>query len=101
MNNSEICSNQNNNIINSLCSCFFSLDPKQYALLSSLLGLLLIENLSLDQQNSLGNFIVSLGSAILTSAAQGQFIEANRNNQIQQKIEILKGEIHKLEQSQI
>lgn len=52
----------------------FSLPPKQYALLSSILGIQFVDKLDLDQQNSLGNFFVSLGSSLLAAAAQGQLI---------------------------
>jgi len=79
---------------------FLSLPPKQFALLSSLLGLILIDNLDLEQQNSLGNFIVNIGQFILTTAAQGQALEnGNQNNdQIRRKIEMLKKQIIELEQ---
>ena len=56
-------------------SWFFSLPPKQFALLSSLIGILLTDNLNPDQQNALGNFIVNIGQVILTSAAQGQLLQ--------------------------
>jgi len=49
---------------------FFSLPPKQFALLSALIGIILIDGLDSDQQNSLGNFLVSVGQVILVSAAQ-------------------------------
>ena len=68
-----------NDKLNPLAECFFGLPAKQYALLSSLVGIMLIEDLDLNQQNSLGNFFVSLGSTILTAAAQGQLIESNSN----------------------
>jgi hypothetical protein len=61
-----------NNSKGSLSSCFFSLSPKQFSLLSSIIGIFLIDNLDIDQQNSLGNFIVNIGQAILTSASQEQ-----------------------------
>lgn len=62
--------------ISPLLECFFSFPPKQLALLSSLLALELIENLDLNQQNSIGNFLVSMGSFILAAASQGQVIES-------------------------
>lgn len=80
-------------------SCFFSLCPKQFAILASFLGILLIDDLDIDQQNSLGNFIVSVGQSILTAAAQGQIVESDnkKNQQIRQQIEILKQQINELE----
>jgi len=78
---------------------FFSLPPKQYALLSALFGLLLIDGLDAAEQNSLGNFIVNVGSTILTAAAQSQLIESNdkKNEHIRQQIEMLKKQIYELE----
>ncbi|HEX9059558.1 MAG TPA: hypothetical protein VF941_05225, partial [Clostridia bacterium] len=63
------------NVGNPLMSCFFSLPPKQFSLLSSVLGILMIDNLTPTQQNSLGNFIVGIGQMILTSAAQSEMVK--------------------------
>lgn len=81
-------------------SCFFSLPPEQFSLLSSLIGILIINNLDLNQQNSLGNFIVGVGQAILTAAAQGQTLQSSnaQNQQIQRQIKALKKQICMLEQ---
>lgn len=86
-------------------ACFFSLPPKQFALASSLVGILIIDNLDLNQQNSLGNFIVNIGQAVLTAAAQGQSLQSNssqkdnsQNNHIRQQFEILKKQMCALEQ---
>lgn len=97
------CNSMNNNYgENLLAKCFFSLPPKQFSLLSSLIGILLIDNLDLDQQNSLGNFIVNVGQAILVSAAQAQMLQNNnsqnsQNDYIRQQIRILKQQIDMLE----
>lgn len=86
--------------VNPLAESFFSLQPKQFSILSSLLGILLIDDLDLNQQNSLGNFIVNVGQAILTAAAQGQSVQGNnsQDNRIRQQIETLKRQICSLEQ---
>ncbi len=97
------CDNQCNSVKNSceniFAKCFFSLPPKQFSLLSSLIGILLIDNLDLDQQNALGNFIVNVGQAILTSAAQAQTLQNNnsQNDYIRKQIQILKQQIDMLE----
>lgn len=95
------CNNPCNNssYVNPLTQSFFSLQPKQFSLISSLLGILLIDNLDLNQQNSLGNFIVNVGQAILTAAAQGQALQSNssQDDRIRQKIEMLKQQICDLE----
>lgn len=62
----------NNNTYRSIVSCIISLPPKQYTLLSSLIGILLIENLDPIEQISLGKFINNIGQTIITSAAQEQ-----------------------------
>lgn len=104
--NGRDCGEPSNNLcndtnkVNPLASCFFSLPPKQFSLLSSLFGILLIDNLDLNQQNSLGNFIVGVGQAILTAAAQGQLLQSNssQNDHIRQQIQLLKKQICTLEQ---
>jgi len=89
----------NNGYASPLKESFFSIPPRQYALLSTLLGILLIGNLDLNQQNSLGNFIVNVGQAILTAAAQGQALQNNssQDDRIRKKIEMLKKQIGDLE----
>ncbi len=72
----EKISNSNKYINNDMMSCFFSLPPKQFALLSSVIGVLLIDDLNSNQLNSLGNFIVNIGQTILTAAAQASTLES-------------------------
>jgi hypothetical protein len=84
----------------SLASCLYSLSPKQLSLLSSLIGILLIDNLDVNQQNSLGNFIVGVGQILLISAAQEQLLESQSSSQtddINQQIQMLKDQIYALE----
>jgi len=69
-------------------------------LLASLLGILLIDNLDLDQQNALGNFIVGIGQSILTAAAQGQSLQngdQQNDDHIRQQVQLLKKQICELE----
>lgn len=88
-----------NNILNPLASCFFSLPPIQFSLLSTLVGILLIDNLDTNQQNSLGNFIVGVGQTILTAAAQGILLKSNSHDEnIRQQIKMLKKQLCELEQ---
>lgn len=97
-NNSGLCSH--NNTADNPVSGFFSLPPVQFTMLSVLLGIILIENLDLDQQNTLGNFIVNVGQVILTAAAQGQTLQSagQEKDQVRQQIQILKKQISALEQ---
>lgn len=62
--------NINNNTYKTIVSCIISLPPKQYILLSSLIGILLIDNLDAKEQLILGKFINNIGQTIITSAAQ-------------------------------
>jgi len=83
------------NNINPTESCLLSLPPKQFALLSAILGSLLIDDLNIDQQNALGNFIVGIGQTILISAAQEQSLKNNnsQNDQVLDDIADLKNQI--------
>lgn len=76
-------------------SCLLSLPPKQFAALSTLLGILLIDDLSVDQQSALGNFLLSVGQTILTASAQEQSLQSciSQNDQVQEDIEDLKKQI--------
>lgn len=84
MDRKDICSPDNNpdkkENANSIASLFFSLPPKQFTLLSTLLGIQMTENLNIDQQNTLGNFLVGVGTAILTSAGQSELIKEQNND---------------------
>lgn len=63
---------ENCNTYRSIVSYIISLPPKQYTLLSSMLGILLVENLDPKEQISLGKFINNIGQTIITSATQEQ-----------------------------
>lgn len=49
-----------------------SLPPKQFILLSTLIGILLIDDIESKDQFILGKFINNIGQTILTAAAQEQ-----------------------------
>lgn len=59
---------------------FNSLSPEELAVISLVIAVLMSENQDADKLNVLGNFIVSVGSLILTWAAQMQS-QSNSNNQ--------------------
>ena len=73
-------------------SCLLSLPPKQFAVLSTILGLALLDDLSIDQQSALGNFFLSVGQTILTASAQEQSLKScnSQNDQVHDDIEDLK-----------
>jgi len=47
-----------------------TLPPDQFTLLATLLGILIAQNLSVDLQNTLGNFLQTVGQIIVTIAGQ-------------------------------
>lgn len=61
-----------NSTYKALVSYITSLPPKQFILLSSLIGILLIDNIDAKEQIILGKFINNIGQTILTAAAQEQ-----------------------------
>lgn len=73
-NTSETVSENNvsSNTYKALVSCITSLPPKQFILLSSLIGILLIDSIEAKDQIILGKFINNIGQTILTAAAQEQ-----------------------------
>jgi hypothetical protein len=75
----------------------FSLSACKFSLLASLLGILLIDNLNLDQQNSLGNFLENVGQNLLTAAAQGEIVQERQQAEIRRQIQSLKKQIAALE----
>lgn len=77
----------------------FSLPPKTLTLVSILLGFMLIDDLTPNEQYSLGNFIMLTGQVIETSAAQGQLLLSKSESMIgtNNDIEILKRKIEELE----
>ena len=88
---------KNMNKISCVSSCLLSLPPKQFAVLATAFGLLLQDDLSIDQQNALGNFFLSVGQTMLTAAAQEQALQncssQNNNDQVHEDIEDLKKQI--------
>lgn len=60
------------NTYKALVSCITSLPPKQFVLLSTLIGVFLIDNIDPKDQLILGKFINNIGQTIFTAAAQEQ-----------------------------
>jgi transcription termination factor Rho len=61
-----------NTTYKALISCITTLPPKQFVLLSTLIGILLIDDIDPKDQIILGKFINNIGQTILTAAAQEQ-----------------------------
>lgn len=73
---------------NSFSSWLFSLNSYEFTFIASLAGFAIAPSLTLNEQNSLGNFFELLGQVILTINAQGSTLE--------QEILKLKDEVIKL-----
>ena len=68
-----------NNDYKSLADFLFSFTGNEFAIISSIIGFVISQNLDIDEVNSLGNFFENIGQFMLAKAAQDQVI-TNRNN---------------------
>ncbi|HAS91428.1 MAG TPA: hypothetical protein DCS12_04020 [Clostridiales bacterium] len=68
----KIIENKTNTTYKALISCITTLPPKQFVLLSTLIGILLIDDIDPKEQIILGKFINNIGQTIITAAAQEQ-----------------------------
>ncbi len=57
-----------------------NIHPTTYNLLAIAVGIVLVGDLSADEQNSLGNWFLLLGQYLATNAAQQQLIEGRIEN---------------------
>ncbi len=68
--NCDIINNTENSTYKTIISYITTLPSKQFTLLSSLIGILLIDNIDTREQLILGKFINNIGQTIITAAAQ-------------------------------
>ena len=87
-------------------------NPQTYSFIATAIGYICTINYNIDEQNSIGNWLILVGQFILTNAAQQQLIESRKNknnkninnynnidllidalNKIQQELNNLKGKI--------
>ncbi len=68
----KISEDKTNTTYKALISCITTLPPKQFVLLSTLIGILLIDDIDPKEQIILGKFINNIGQTIITAAAQEQ-----------------------------
>ena len=71
-----------NNDYKSLADFLFSFTGNEFAIISSIIGFVISQNLDIDEVNSLGNFFENIGQFMLAKAAQDQVIynRDRRNN---------------------
>lgn len=90
-----------------LACWIYSLNGYEFTLVSTLVAFLIAPPLSINEQNSLGNFFEQMGQTLLTIAAQNQTIKhkarqiSNMNNKtnpddLLKEIEKIKEELYQL-----
>lgn len=73
------------------------MNPYELSSIATILGFLIAPTLTVDEQNSLGNFLELTAQVILTINAQETTLEANNdNNDSDKEVDSLKKEIAKL-----
>lgn len=75
----------------------FSLNPYEFSMIAVLMGVIISPTLTINQQNSLGNFLELLGQVILTINAQATTLgQSSRLHNLEIEINKLKEEIVRL-----
>lgn len=79
----------------------FNIPPDEFALVAALLGVGIANKLDANEQNSIGNFLESVGQTILTISAQEQLQKAlideqKHNEQLKIQIEIMEKQMELL-----
>lgn len=76
---------------------FFSLPPELMTALGTVLGFATLGDLTADQQNSLGNFLILIGQILETNSSQKQLLEdlaaARAMEQLRQEVQRLKEQL--------
>ena len=84
-----------------LASWIYSLNGYEFTLVATLIAFLISPSMSINEQNSLGNFFEQLGQTLLTIAAQNQTIK-HKTRQISKMkdndINDIEAEIHKIKE---
>lgn len=72
-----------------MASIFQNISPKTYTISAFVVANILIEDLSIDEQNTLGNWLDLVAQTIITNAGQEELIENSKsNNDDQENIQI-------------
>lgn len=84
----------------------FSLSGFEYGVIGALLGLLISTKLTINQQNSIGNFLELVGQTLLAIASQDYNRMSNNNSQtinqdILKRLHILEEELNKIKRANI
>ena len=83
---------------NAFVDLLLSLNEYELTTLGFALGMLLAPNITINQQNSLGNFFELIGQTLLTINAQAVNLQPNAPSRLQlnEKIKYLENELNKL-----
>ena len=66
---------------------FFDLPPRTITLIAILLGFLMIDDLTSDEQDTLGNFLQLIGQTLETNSAQAQLLDDRKQDQKMKEME--------------
>lgn len=55
-------------------SWFTDINPDELALLATVLGIIIADDRDIEEQNTIGNFIIAVGATILAISSQKQFL---------------------------
>lgn len=69
-----------NNDYKGLADYLFSFNGNEFAIIASIIGYIISQNLSIDEVNSLGNFFECVGQFMLSKSAQDQVIVNRKRN---------------------
>lgn len=79
----------------------FNVGPEELALLSAIIGVGISEKLGDEGQNVVGNFLVSVGSIILTVSAQNEALEKcnkkSKDKELMDRIQALENQLSNIE----
>ncbi len=77
---------------------FLSLPPEPFTGLATILGFIIANGLTINEQNAVGNFIELISQVILTINAQGSNLQAqNSNVNVSEQLDLIKKQIELLE----
>jgi hypothetical protein len=82
-----------------------SVDPKPYTLTACVIGFVLIDDLTANEQNSIGNWLMLIGQVLETNASQQAVInertqQDNKSKEmsIENELELMKKVVQKMQQ---
>ena len=99
MDNNFDCNGFDSNVFKSFAEWLNNLSPFEFTTLGTITGYLISSVLTVNEQNSIGNWFELVGQIILTFNAQGSNLQSSNNqdySNLYNKIQSLENEINKL-----